>query len=115
LIALDTSAIIPIALSEPEREEFCRIIVRSGALVGAPTLVEALLVLFENRRLERLYEWRSVSFSIEMYHLAATAFCAIRKGPGTSGSSEFRQLPVLCSGQAQRRASALQGRRFLGD
>ena len=45
MIALDTSAIVAIALAEPEEEAYSREIARREALVGTPTLLEVRLVL----------------------------------------------------------------------
>jgi len=45
MIALDTSAIVAIALDESEAEIFDRAIVSEEALVGTPTLLETRLVL----------------------------------------------------------------------
>ena len=39
MIALDTSAIVAIACSEPEEETFTRLIALKEALVGTPTLL----------------------------------------------------------------------------
>jgi ribonuclease VapC len=46
MIALDTSAIMAIALAEAEEEAFSRL-VAMGAVVGAPTLIETRVVLID--------------------------------------------------------------------
>jgi ribonuclease VapC len=97
LIALDSSAIVAIALAEPESEEFSRLIAAMEALVGTPTLLEARLVLsskiddadsFMDEFL-RPPEIHPVAFSLEMYQLAVSAFDRFGKGRGHPARLNF--------------------------
>jgi len=45
VIAVDTSAVVAIALEEPEGELFAQQIIAEGAIVGTPTLLECHMVL----------------------------------------------------------------------
>jgi len=45
MIALDSSAVVAIALDEPEAEPFERAIAAREAIIGAPSLLETRLVL----------------------------------------------------------------------
>jgi ribonuclease VapC len=89
MIALDTSAIVAIALNEPETSDFSRIIVASEALVGPPTLFESHLVL--ERQVTKGAEGflsaflarssiHAVTFNLEMFRLAQSAFDRFGKG-----------------------------------
>ena len=89
MISLDTSAIVAIALEEPEEEEFNRLIVLREALVGTPTLVECRLVL--SRKIPAFAEAfldgfarppyvHPVAFTLEMYRLASAAFDRFGRG-----------------------------------
>jgi ribonuclease VapC len=97
MIALDTSAIVAIALAEPEEEDFSREIARREALVGTPTLLEVRLVLTSKvdhpdaflRRFVRPPEIHPVAFSLQMYELAATAFDRFGKGRGQPAGLNF--------------------------
>jgi len=89
MIALDTSAIVAIALGEAEEEPFSRIIAASGALVGTPTLLETGLVLVArignhaDTFLAGLINRPSihpVAFSLPMYHEAVGAFDRFGRG-----------------------------------
>ncbi len=89
-IALDTSAIVAIALEEEEADSFGRCIAFYEALVGTPTLFEARTVLasrmddpdrFMNEFL-RPVEIHPVAFTLKMYELAAEAFDRFGKGRG---------------------------------
>ncbi len=89
MIALDTSAIVAIALNEAEASEFSRIIVASEALVGTPTLFESHLVL--EQQITKGAEGflagflarssiHAVTFNVEMFRLAQSAFDRFGKG-----------------------------------
>ena len=89
MIALDTSAIVAIALSEPEDEPFNRLIAANEALVGTPTLLETQLVLSDRMGSYAdtyLGQWierpsiHPVAFTLEMYHAAADAFQRFGRG-----------------------------------
>ena len=91
MIALDTSAIVAIALDEEEEEPFNKLIAAREALVGTPTLLEARLVLTSripnhaDQFLDRLMRRPSVhpvAFSLPMYHAAVDAFDRFGKAKG---------------------------------
>lgn len=90
MIVLDTSAVVAIALAEPEAEAFSRVIVEREAVVGTPTLLESRLVLATRLRdpdafMDRFAvqpSVRSVAFSVEMYQAAVAAFDRFGKGTG---------------------------------
>ncbi len=98
MIALDTSAIVAIALVEAEEEAFVRAIAMHDALLGTPTLLESRLVLtprmpdHADRFIERILARPSVhlvDFSAEMYHAAADAFDRFGKGRGHLAKLNF--------------------------
>lgn len=89
MIALDSSAVVAIALAEPEAADFNRLIATQEALIGTPTLLEVHLVLSQRSAggakefLNDLLERRSihlVPFNLEMYRLAQSAFDRYGKG-----------------------------------
>ncbi|NEU12307.1 type II toxin-antitoxin system VapC family toxin [Methylobacterium sp. BTF04] len=98
MIALDTSALVAIALCEPEEEAFNRVVAARTAVVGAPTLVETRMVL-ESRIPETAAEFllgftRSPSvtvlaFDAAMYELACSAFARFGKGRGRPAQLNF--------------------------
>jgi ribonuclease VapC len=98
MIALDTSAIVAIALSEPEEWDFNRLIAHRRAVVGTPTLVEARMVL-ESRIPDAVTDFLRgfasrpaitvLGFAIEMYERVCEAFVRFRKGRGHSARLNF--------------------------
>lgn len=89
MIALDTSAILAILLDETEGEVFQLIIAGSRTLVGAPTLVEARLVLEGHpahaaeavlRDFVRRRNLIIVAFDVAMFEAAIGAFTRFGKG-----------------------------------
>lgn len=117
MIALDTSAIVAIALAEAESDEFCRRIAKEGAVVGIPTLLETRLALASRidgaDQFVRMFlvplEIQTVDFTLEMYRLAAEAFDRYGKGRGhraqlnygdclAYGVAKARSLPLLFKG-----------------
>jgi ribonuclease VapC len=89
VIALDTSAIIAIAMNETEAETFDRVIGWRQAIVGTPTLVETHLVLtakmpdFAGSFIQSFLvppDVRAVDFTADMYRAAADAFNRFGKG-----------------------------------
>jgi ribonuclease VapC len=88
VIALDTSAIVVIALAEPGAAAFNRRISLEGALVGVPTLLESRMELATRMRdaaafveaFIRPAEVQPVSFTFDMYEIAAAAFEKYGKG-----------------------------------
>jgi ribonuclease VapC len=98
MIALDTSAIVAIALDEDEAETFDRMIASEEALVGTPTLLETRLVLiqrmpaFAAQFLQAFVspaEVSSVPFTFDMYQSAAQAFERYGKGRGHPAGLNF--------------------------
>lgn len=94
MIALDTSAIVAMALGEPEAEAFARVIARNEALIGTPTLLEIRMVLASRigdhaetfvDELIRRPPIHPVAFSLKLYGLAATAFDRFGKGRHPAG------------------------------
>ena len=89
MIALDTSAVLAIALEEQEEDAFTDEIAAIGAVIGAPTLVECRMVLstrmpnFADQFMKQFMQRpsiRPVAFTLEMYELAVTAFTRFGKG-----------------------------------
>ena len=84
-------------MTEPEKEEFGRIIVVRQAVVGTPTLVETRLVL--SSRMDqadafldgflRQREVQALAFSMSMYRLATEAFVRFGKGKGHRAQLNF--------------------------
>ncbi|GJE00981.1 type II toxin-antitoxin system VapC family toxin [Methylobacterium isbiliense] len=92
MIVLDTSAIVAIALCEPEEETFSRVIAsHDAALVGTPTLLETRMVLaarlargaasFIDGFLARP-SIRPVAFTLPMVRAASDAFIRYGRGRG---------------------------------
>jgi ribonuclease VapC len=91
MIALDTSAVVAIALEEEEEGAYTDEIALRGGAIGTPTLVECRLVLtstmprFADDFMKRFLERPSihpVAFTLEMYALAVSAFERFGKGRG---------------------------------
>jgi ribonuclease VapC len=89
VIALDTSAIVAIAMNEVEAEAFGRVIGWRQAIVGTPTLVETHLVLtgkmpdFAGSFMRSFLlppDVRVVDFTADMHHSAVDAFERFGKG-----------------------------------
>ena len=98
MIALDTSAIVAIAMREAEEEEFNRQIVLNQALVGTPTLFEARLVLtnkmpaFAEAFMSRFvlpHLLHPVAFSLQMHEAASVAYERFGKGRGHPAQLNF--------------------------
>ncbi|AWN48079.1 VapC toxin family PIN domain ribonuclease [Methylobacterium terrae] len=92
MIALDTSALVAIAMDEAEGETFSQIIAVSGsAIVGMPTLLETHMVL-EGRlpggakyfldRLLLVPSVRMIDFDHRMLQAATDAFLRFGRGRG---------------------------------
>ncbi len=119
MIALDTSAIIAIALAEPEEEAFVRLVAK-GALVGAPTLIAARVVLagklgsdgkaslFMNDFLDDP-TLEVTPFTLDLYRAADFAISHFGKGRGTKAQlnlgdcmayavAKHHRLPLLFKG-----------------
>jgi ribonuclease VapC len=89
MIALDTSAILAIALDEPEAEPFQSIVARDPIAVGWPTLLESRMALagkgFSNAsaivgQLARLPNVTTVAFGEAHYRAAEDAFDRFGRG-----------------------------------
>src|SRR5690349_20934718 len=97
MIALDTSAIVAIALGEEEEDDFSRAIASAEALVGTPTLLESRLVLATKMdapdtfmdRFIRPPAIHPVAFSLQMYRLAVGAFERFGHGRGHPAKLNF--------------------------
>ena len=98
MIALDASAIVAIAMEEPEEEVFDRIISWREAIVGVPTLFEARLVLagrmpgFAAAFMEgfvSVRDVRAVDFTMDMYREAVGALERFGKGRGHPAQLNF--------------------------
>ncbi|GEP05658.1 type II toxin-antitoxin system VapC family toxin [Methylobacterium oxalidis] len=98
MIALDTSAIVAIAMEEAEGDLFEEIVVARSAIVAPPTLLEARMVLtarvpdFAPRFLDNLVGWPSVTvvpFTLDMYRAASDAFLRFGKGRGHRAQLNF--------------------------
>jgi ribonuclease VapC len=117
VIALDTSAIVAIALGEAEAEGFIRQIAVREALVGAPSLLESRMVLTSRMHDPAVFlddflepaEIHIVDFSFAMYQVATTAFDRFGKGRGHPARLNFgdclayavaklNKLPLLYKG-----------------
>jgi ribonuclease VapC len=98
MIALDSSAVVAIALDEPEAEPFERAIAAREAIIGAPSLLETRLVLsdripsFAEAFLDGFIDFpevRVISFTFEMYRAAVDAFERFGKGRGHPAKLNF--------------------------
>jgi ribonuclease VapC len=94
MIGLDTSAILAIALGEPETERFQLIVAGDPIIVGWPTLLESRMVLagkgFANPsaivdQLARLPNVTTVAFDQKHYLAAEDAFERFGKGRHPAG------------------------------
>lgn len=98
MIAVDTSAVVAIALQEPEGERYSQRIVENGAVIGTPTLFECRMVLstrmpaFMDRFMRGFVEREAVhttDFTFVMYEAAAAAFDRFGKGRGHRAQLNF--------------------------
>lgn len=95
MIALDTSALVAMALGEPEADGFIRAIVRQEALVGTPTPLETHMVLASRigdaaaaafvQAMVTRPSIHPVAFSLRMQEIAAAAFDRFGKGRHPAG------------------------------
>ena len=98
MIALDSSAIIAIALQEPEAPGFTLLIARSDCVVGRPTVLESHMVLRDRSGaegiavLDRLLAHRTmriVDFDERHLTIARRAFDQFGKGQGHPAQLNF--------------------------
>ena len=90
MIAVDTSAIVALALLEPEAKEFSELIGAEGGLTGTPTLFEVRLVLaskmpeaYADSFMDAFIARPSihpVAFTLDMYRAAVAAFDRFGRG-----------------------------------
>lgn len=119
MIAIDSSALVAIALREPEREVFNRLLSGTRCMVGTPTLVETRIVLHARLPdmadvfIDRLVERELIlpePFSLDMYRAARDAFARYGKGTGHPAQLNFgdclsyavakvRGVPLLYKGE----------------
>lgn len=94
MIALDSSAIVSIALDEPDADEIFRCLSSYDCLVGAPTLLETHLVLRGKSKfsplliLDRLLHRRNieiVDYTAEHAFIACNAFDRFGRGRHPAG------------------------------
>lgn len=94
MIAIDTSAIVAMALGEPEADSFQALLARQAAIVGWPTLLEARMVLtgkgFANAaaiidQLGKLANITPIAFEERHYRAAEDAFDRFGKGRHPAG------------------------------
>lgn len=94
MIAIDTSVILAMALSEPEADQFQRLVRRDAVIIGWPTLLELRMVLtgkgFANAaaivdQLAELPNVTAVAFDQLHYRAAERAFERFGKGRHPAG------------------------------
>ena len=119
MIVVDTSALVAIAFSEPERDDFVQVIQRAGkALICTVSALEARMVVHGRRGQRavvlvddflRLPEFELVAPGVAEMDAAYAAFVAFGKGSGHSAALNFgdvfsyalakvRALPLLFKG-----------------
>ena len=98
MIALDTSALVAIAVDEPEAKIFAEVLANNRCVIAAPTLFELHMVLRDRagdvglQFLEALMNRRNVQrvdFTEAHFRLAASAFDRYGKGQGHSAKLNF--------------------------
>lgn len=122
MIALDTSAIVAIAMEEPEGERFDTLIAQNRTIIGTPTLVEARIVLgalmpaFAEDFLEVLILRRTVqpvAFTLQMYRLASDAFHRFGKGKGHPARLKFGDCQSYAVSKAHDAPLLFKGHDFI--
>ena len=119
VIAVDTSAIVAIALGEPERQDFVGVIERAGnALISTVSVVEARMVV-HGRRGQRAVVLLNDLLRLPVFELVApdapeAEVClrrlrGLRDGKRSLGRSEFRRRVQLCTRKGARFAVVIQG------
>jgi ribonuclease VapC len=119
VIAVDTSAIVAIALNEAERERFMQLIVESKrALISAATLVEARIVIRSRSSEQASYfideflsspPFETVNVDSTVADIASRAYVSFGKGSGHPAQLNFgdvfsyalaksRDVPLLFKG-----------------
>jgi ribonuclease VapC len=110
VIALDSSAIVAIALKEPEGSDFARLIARRDCIVGRPTVLESHMVLKDRSGaagvavLDRLLAHRTVrvvDFDERHLSIARRAFDRFGKGQGHPAQLNFGDCLSYAVAKAQ--------------
>jgi len=123
VIALDTSAIVAIALAEDEEEAFSRL-VAMGAIVGAPTLIETRTVLIDRLGsaeradlfLDAFLDHPSIDvapFSVEHYRAATHAIDLFGKGRGNKAQLNFGDCMSYATAKCARLPLLFKGGDFI--
>jgi ribonuclease VapC len=98
MIAVDSSAVVAVALGEPEAERFATLLEGSVCLVGWPTLLEVQLVLSsygKPKALRAAELWREgpdvrpIEFDRPLFEIACRAFERYGKGRGSKAKLNF--------------------------
>lgn len=98
MIAVDTSALVAIALKEAEHLDYSTLLAERRGLIGAPSIVETKLVLSRVSAVEvddflggliRRVNLSVVPFSPEMAEIAVAAFRRYGKGQGHPAQLNF--------------------------
>jgi ribonuclease VapC len=123
MIALDTSALVAVALDEAESEAFSRIIAASGAaVVGMPTLVETHMVLEARllggatRFLDGLLSVpsiRPIDFDRRMFRAATDAFLRFGRGRGHPARLNMGDCMAYAVARAQNLPLLFKGNDFV--
>lgn len=122
MIALDTSAIVAIAMEEPEGKRFDTLIAKNRTIIGTPTLFEARMVLgalmptFAEDFLEVLILKRTVqpvAFTLQMYRMASDAFQRFGKGQGHPARLNFGDCQSYAVSKAHDAPLLFKGRDFI--
>jgi ribonuclease VapC len=93
-LIIDTSALVAIALQEPEADEFIRLIATSPVAMAAPTILEAALVLRPVQagwldEMLTLMQVRTVAFDETHLAVARQAMATYGKGTGSPARLNF--------------------------
>jgi ribonuclease VapC len=118
-IAVDTSAVLALALGEPEAPAFARRMAGIALLIGAPTMLEIGMALSGKMKdrgqsfiggFRKLPGLRVEAFDAEMAQIAQQAFDRFGRGQGNAAQLNFgdclsyavakrRNIPLLFKGQ----------------
>jgi ribonuclease VapC len=122
VIAIDTSALVAIAMKEPEATAFKWAIQTIPCLVGIPTLLELHLVL-SNRpeadadafveELERLPRIRFVSFGMAHLAVARTAFDRFGRGRNPQSALNYGDCMAYAVAKVHGAPLLFKGQDFL--
>ena len=122
MIAIDTSAILAIVLQEAEEAAFQAVLAASSPIIGAPTLVEARLVLESHYRVTAEAVLRGfiarhglavVSFDAAMFEAATAAFARFGKGRGHPAKLNFGDCMSYAVAKTHAVPLLFKGRDFI--